>query len=196
MPRVGLNTEKLVAAAARLANQRGWSGLTLKDLARELGVRPPSLYKHIASLEDLGDKMAIQGTRQLTEILRRRLAGVSGKRALKILASEYRRFAKEQPGLYATTQATHVNRSSEYQAEARELLALVFQVIAGAGVPEVEVVHFTRALRAAIHGFVDLEFKGGFGLKEDTEQSFDYLVEKVIAYGVGSDEMSQEPERK
>ena len=40
---------------------------------------------------------------------------------------------------------------------------------------------FTRALRAAIHGFVLLELADGFGLASDVDASFEVAVRAVIA---------------
>ena len=51
MPRAGLNTDRVVAAAAELADEVGLDQLTLAALAARLGVRQPSLYKHVASIE-------------------------------------------------------------------------------------------------------------------------------------------------
>ena len=40
--------------------------------------------------------------------------------------------------------------------------------------------HVIRGLRSALHGFVDLEITGGFGLPEDVEASFALLVEVFV----------------
>jgi len=37
-----------------------------------------------------------------------------------------------------------------------------------------------RAVRAALHGFVVLELDGGFGLPDDVDQSFRFLVDALI----------------
>jgi len=37
-----------------------------------------------------------------------------------------------------------------------------------------------RALRAPVHGFVDLELPGGFGLPEDIDDSFTKTIDPVI----------------
>ncbi|HLH65758.1 MAG TPA: hypothetical protein VKV27_08645 [Solirubrobacteraceae bacterium] len=43
MPRAGLDTEAVVAAAASLADEVGLAQVTLSAVARALDVRPPSL---------------------------------------------------------------------------------------------------------------------------------------------------------
>lgn len=47
MPRAGLSSANVVAAAAGLVNEVGLQGLTMGLLAQRLGIRAPSLYKHV-----------------------------------------------------------------------------------------------------------------------------------------------------
>ena len=58
MPRAGLTGDDVVAAAAALADEVGFAGLTMGLLADRLGVRTPSLYKHVSSLADLQHRVA------------------------------------------------------------------------------------------------------------------------------------------
>jgi len=53
VPRAGLSTADVVAAGAALADEAGIGAVTLALLAERLGVKPPALYKHVASLADL-----------------------------------------------------------------------------------------------------------------------------------------------
>ena len=53
MPRAGLGTAAVVAAGADLADEVGFAALTMGRLAERLGVRTPSLYKHVESQADL-----------------------------------------------------------------------------------------------------------------------------------------------
>ena len=53
MARGTLNAAAVVDAAAHLADDCGLSQLTLAKLAGELGIKPPSLHKHIHCLGTL-----------------------------------------------------------------------------------------------------------------------------------------------
>lgn len=48
-----LSQAKITAAAVRLINTRGYRGLTMAALARELRVAPSALYNHVASKRDV-----------------------------------------------------------------------------------------------------------------------------------------------
>jgi AcrR family transcriptional regulator len=54
-PRAPLSRERVLQAAIRLADQGGIESLTMRKLARELGVEAMSLYNHVANKEDLVD---------------------------------------------------------------------------------------------------------------------------------------------
>jgi AcrR family transcriptional regulator len=52
-PRVPLTKERVLHGAVRLADQRGITALTMRNLAHELGVEAMSLYYHVANKEEL-----------------------------------------------------------------------------------------------------------------------------------------------
>jgi AcrR family transcriptional regulator len=59
----------IVAAAWQLAREHGVAGLSLHALAREVGMRQPSLYEYFDSKHALYDAMFVDGNRQLLERL-------------------------------------------------------------------------------------------------------------------------------
>lgn len=60
----GLNRERVVEAAAAVADRAGIAGVSMRSVGRELGVEAMSLYHHIASkhalLDALGDWLMLQ----------------------------------------------------------------------------------------------------------------------------------------
>lgn len=55
--RAPLNRERVLAAAVALADTAGIDGLSMRNLANELGVVPMALYNHVANKEELLDGM-------------------------------------------------------------------------------------------------------------------------------------------
>ncbi len=55
--RTPLNRERVLRAAVALADERGAAELTMRKLAKELGVEAMSLYNHVANKTDLLDGM-------------------------------------------------------------------------------------------------------------------------------------------
>jgi AcrR family transcriptional regulator len=56
-PRAPLNRERVLRTAVTLADERGVGELTMRKLAKELGVEAMSLYNHVANKGDLLDGM-------------------------------------------------------------------------------------------------------------------------------------------
>jgi len=50
MPRANLSQAAVVDAAARLADRDGAAAVTVSSVAREVGVKPASLYEHVDGL--------------------------------------------------------------------------------------------------------------------------------------------------
>ena len=57
LPRQPLSRERVLHAAVALADDEGVSSLSMRRLARELGVVPMALYKHVANKDELLDGM-------------------------------------------------------------------------------------------------------------------------------------------
>ena len=188
VPRAGLSRAAVVALAVELvdATPDGFSRLTLAAVAARAGVAVPSLYKHVGSLGELQRAVALVGA---DELLRRSTAatvGRSGPDALRALGHAIRQFAHDRPGLYAASQTATPARDSdpeslEVERRSGEIVATVAATLRGFGVPDERLIDAVRAARAALHGFVDLEAAGGFGMPDSVDASFDYLLELMIA---------------
>lgn len=59
--------EKILEAAERLIAIHGMEGLQLKDVADAVGIRPPSLYAHFESRDDLAREVANRLYRRIAE---------------------------------------------------------------------------------------------------------------------------------
>jgi len=173
MPRSGLDTGSVVAAAAALADADGLEAVTLAKVAAQLGVKSPSLYVHVDGLPGLRRRIAALGARELTTRLQAAVAGRSGRDALAAVADAYRAYAIERPGVYAATQRAE-NVADDEAAAA--LLDVVLAVLRGYALDADAAFHAARVVRSALHGFVSLEAGGGFGIPLDLDESFNLLV--------------------
>ncbi|MCA2216438.1 TetR/AcrR family transcriptional regulator [Jidongwangia harbinensis] len=180
MPRAGLAPATVVAAGAALADEVGLAHLTMNLLARRIGVRPPSLYKHVESLQSLYRGIALQGKRELREALTRATAGQTGGTAVHAFAAAYRRWVLEHPGRYAATVRAPAAHDEEDRRSSEEGLRVLLDVLADFPLHDGHAIHATRTLRSALHGFASLESAGGFGLAEDVDRSFRFLVDTLV----------------
>lgn len=184
MPRAGLSRDLVVAEAARVADEVGFDRLTLAAVASRLGVRLPSLYKHVAGLDALRVHVAAVAARELAAELSAAAVGRSGPEALVETAVAYREYARRRPGAYAATLAAP-GGDSEHREAAEALLRVVLAVLAGFRLEDDDAVDAVRGLRALLHGFVAIENAGGFRLPRDLDCSYRRLVE-TYAQGLAS----------
>src|SRR5580698_166738 len=69
VPRAGLSETRVIEEGERIADERGLANLTLAALAERLGVRQPSLYKHIAGIDGVRRSIALRAKRELAGVL-------------------------------------------------------------------------------------------------------------------------------
>lgn len=180
VPRAGLTSDRVVTEAERLIDQVGFDKLSLATLAETLGVRQPSLYKHIAGLPALRQAVAVRAKAELAGVLGRAAVGKSGSAAVRALAVAYRTWAHEHPGRYVAALRAPDPTDPDDTAAGAAAVSVVFEVLAGYELHGTDAVHAARALRSALHGFVSLEAAGGFGLPYDLDDSYDRLVDGLV----------------
>jgi AcrR family transcriptional regulator len=178
MPRVGLTPDKVVAAAIGLADERGLSALSLALLADQVGVRVPSLYKHVDGLADLRRRMSVVGRAALSGALVRAGDGRAGRDALVSIAQAYRRFARVHPGQYQAALLPGPPDSSDPIGERLGRVVGDYKIIGD------DAAHAVRAIRGSLHGFVTLEATDGFGPAATMEASF-YSMLALLDRGLG-----------
>ena len=84
--------------------------------------------------------------------------------------------AKERLAILRQTVRAPDPANVEEIAASDAVLRTVLDVMAPYGLEGPEAIDATRALRAALHGFVSLEAAGGFGMPRDVDRSFEELV--------------------
>ena len=183
MPRAGLNTAAVVAAAAEIADAEGLDRLTLARVAAAAGVRTPSLYNHVESLDDVRRRVALLALRDLADALRDAAVGRAGDDALAAMADAYRAYARRHPGRYAATQRAPAEGDEEMRTAAAGAVDVVLAILRGYGLEGDDAIHAARAVRSALHGFVTLETGGGFGIPVDLDESYARMV-RALARGL------------
>jgi AcrR family transcriptional regulator len=179
--KLGLTLAQVVEAAADIADRDGLDALSLASVASTLGVRSPSLYNHVDGLAGLRRQLAFRASRLLTAELADCVDRLEGTEALRAVAGQLRSFAHRHPGLNDSFLPAPVpDEDPELAAALREPVGVIGSVLAGMDVDPATVIPLIRALRASVHGFVDLELRGGFGLPDDIDDSFATTIDLVI----------------
>jgi AcrR family transcriptional regulator len=177
MPRTGLTAGDVVRAGAELADEAGYGRVTLGMVAERLGVRPPSLYKHVASLADLQHRVATLAMTELGEVIRDAMLGRSGAEALAALARAMRSYVTAHPGRYtATVGAEFTGPGDPLLAASTRVIETLGAALHGYGIAQADVVHAIRTLRCLLHGFAVLQAGQAFQWSPDADESFEWLL--------------------
>ncbi len=164
--------EEILDIATQLMTEQGVNGLSLAEVARRLGVQPPSLYKYFPSLMAVYDALFLRGQREHLDVMRQAMFDA-------------------EPGLRALT--------AGLEASGRWLLAnrAVAQLLFWRPVPSFEPseeafaasVEMVALQRAAL---ADAVAAGELGPEADSDECV-YLISTLIV-GVSSQAMANEPD--
>lgn len=181
MPRAGLTEARVLDEAQLIADEVGLSRLTLAAVAERLGVRQPSLYKHVDGMDALQRGLSVWAKNELALVLARATVGRERDEAIAAISHAYRAWALEHPGRYAAVQRAPLAGDAEEEASSGAVVQVVTDVLVGYRLHDDDAIDAARALRSALHGFVTLEADGGFGLPVDIDRSFERLIRALAA---------------
>jgi AcrR family transcriptional regulator len=155
--------DALVQAALREAEQGGPEAISIKALAKELGVSQPAPYRHFADREALLQAVTAEAFRQFTAILRAAIDKPSKRSKLSRFAQAALEFGLRRNGIYRLMFASRTMACSEKDSElhlaSRETLRLLIESLEA---PAVGLLRERHALQiwAALHGVVMLAEQG------------------------------------
>lgn len=177
MPRAGLGGATVTEAAAELADEISPALVNMSVVAERLGVKTPSLYKHVDGLADLTHRIAVLGATELGDALRDATHGLAGADALSAAAQAVRTYVKAHPGRYAATVgATPFGPDDPLAAAMQRPLDSFAAVLRGYRLDPDQQIHAIRMLRSMLHGFATLETSNGFQLSTDVDAGFDWML--------------------
>ncbi len=179
MPAVARTSrERIVEAAREILERGGPDGLTMAAVAAAVGVRAPSLYKHVVDRGDLVRIVLDETVRDLGGRLRA-VPDAPPDVQLRWLADEFRAFAHEQPaafGLLFAALPEEWRADPMLNAEAVRPLIEATRELVGAN----HALDAGRTLTAALYGFVSMELAGAFRLGGSVDGAWAYLVDTLV----------------
>ena len=154
--------------ARALLEAEGPQALTMRRIAGALGIKAPSLYKHVPDKAALEALVVAAGFAELADALAAAADGAGnadGTGKLTAIAGAYRAYAVAHPHLY---------RLMNHQPLRRDLLPAGLETRAAQ--PLAEAVGYdearARAMWAFAHGMVSLEIDGRFPPQADLDEAW------------------------
>jgi AcrR family transcriptional regulator len=154
---------ELVDAARALLEEEGVDGVSMRRLAERVGIRAPSIYKHLPDKRALEAALVSDGFEELAAAFAAAVDGAPDP--LGALADAYRRFARDHPHLYRLMTERPLPRDllapGLEDAAARPLLDAVGGDADAA-----------RAVWAFAHGMTILELNDRFPAEADLDSAW------------------------
>ena len=174
MPRASLTVEELdafrgrvVVAATRLFAERGYRGVTLRSLAKALGVSPMTPYRYFENKEELFAMVRTEAFRRFADAQRDAVAGIEDpEEVLRMLGRAYISFALDEPDAYRIMFELLQRPAGTYpqleveQARAFSCLHAAVKANVKAGLMEGESLPRAHYVWAQLHGLLSLHLAG------------------------------------
>jgi AcrR family transcriptional regulator len=180
--------QALVEAALKLIEDRGPTGFTLSEAAREAGVTPAAVYRHFQGREDLIAECARQGYEIFADLLDHAYAKgqPSALKAFEATGRAYLAFARRFPGYYVAMFESGVSINSN--ADLARVAGRAHGVLEKAAVELSQYIPpgkrpppamFSAHIWALSHGVVELFARGNPGTRSP------FPPEELLETGIG-----------
>ena len=176
-----IHRDMVIETASRIADERGLSGVSLKAVAQELGIRTPSLYNHIDSLDGLLLLVAHGGMRRMNEEMMHAALGNAGEDALCRVAEAYLEYMTVHPGVYETIQWATWHGTEETGRIFAEYEKLLTTLLYSCGFRENQVQEGCRILAGLLHGYTTLQLSRAFGDAETVKKEVQRAVRILLS---------------
>lgn len=143
---------QVVAAARELLEEEGLEGLSMRRLADRLGIRAPSIYKHLPDKRALTNALVSAGFEEQAAAFE---AALGAADPLAAMGASYRAFALAHPHLYRLMTTGPLDRGGLAPGVEDRAAAAVRAALGGD-------IDRARAAFAFAHGMTILELDGRF----------------------------------
>jgi AcrR family transcriptional regulator len=147
---------QIIRAARRIAEQEGWSNVTVRRLSDEIAYSQPVLYAHFGSREGILAAVAIEGFQELGLAMEKARTRAKPGNTLESVAAAYLEFAESFPALYEVMFSLNLSVPFDDPATPPELRFAFSQILElfqrQSSKPEV----ISELFWGSLHGIADL----------------------------------------
>jgi AcrR family transcriptional regulator len=171
--------DAIVTAARTLLEEDGLDAVTMARVGERVGVRGPSLYKHVRDRSALVRLVADDVVADLTQTIARATATSDPRADLRATAHAYRAFVHANPNGYALLFA-RLGPGLEPDPAALADVARPLIVSMGRLVGDEGALSAARTFVAWAHGFMSMELAGAFRLGGDLDEAYAAGLETIL----------------
>ena len=178
-----LTPQDVIQAAISCLDKEGESALGVNRVARELGIKPPAIYKHLNGNRELRKAVVFAIWRQFLDYGRGKTEGITEPRQLfKAGGIATRDFAKLYPARYKVMMQYQLHPQDKDAGEViQEAMGWFREGIQGYYLTENQLIDAMRMVNAAIYGFISVEQAGMMTFERSTDESYQVMLDGLIA---------------
>jgi AcrR family transcriptional regulator len=155
---------QIVAAARELIEEEGLDALSMRQLAARVGIRAPSIYRHLPDKAALEAAVISATFEEQAAMFEAALDGAADP--LAALAGAYREFARRHPQLYRLMTERRLDRERLCPGVEERAARPVLQAVGGDPA-------LARAVWAFAHGMTILELNDRFPADADLDAAWE-----------------------
>ncbi len=177
-----LSKQDVIEAAIACIEKEGASALGVNRVARELGIKPPAIYKHLNGNAELKKAVALAIYKFYFVELSQKTGSIKEPRAfLKAGGFASRDFARSHPGLFQVMMQFQLQPDDlESALIIKESQSFLQVILNSQEISETKLIDIMRMVNAAIVGFIALEQSGLLTLPRSTDASFEVMLDALL----------------
>lgn len=178
---MALQRDKILTQACELLIAGGLDGLSMRELARRLGVTAPALYRHYASKEKVLVDVVGEAIKTFAQYLYKALEGRTPMERFSLTGMRYVDFALEHPQFYEIIHVSHQligleelprEASAQSCATGQFMVDRVREGVECGMLRKADVNDVAMSIWAHAHGIVSLYHRGLLGMDEEQFREF------------------------
>lgn len=177
-----LTQQDVIAAAIACLDREGETALGVNRVARELGIKPPAIYKHLEGNAGLRRAVALAIWQNYLTQCRQQTEGITDPQELfRVSAHATRNFARSHPTLYRVMMHYQMRPTDLEEAEIiQDSLHLFQKSLQLYELSNDALIDVMRMVNAAIYGFIIREQSELMTLDRSADASYQVMLNALL----------------
>jgi AcrR family transcriptional regulator len=177
-----LTPQDVIRAAIDCLDKEGESALGVNRVARELGIKPPAIYKHLDGNTGLRRAVALEIWRNYLTDYQSQTTDITEPRdLLRIGAQATRNFAQRYPARYTVMMQYQLRPTDPEEAKIiYDSLRLFKKSLQLYELSDDALIDTMRMVNAAIYGFIVRENSELMTLNRSTDRSYEVMLDALL----------------
>lgn len=177
-----LTQQDVINAALACLDKEGEAALGVNRVARELGIKPPAIYKHFDGNPGLRQAVALEIWRSYLTDCHKQTVGITEPHALlRAGAFATRSFARLYPARYTIMMHYQMRPSDPKEAEIiQNSLGFLQKSLQLYELSHETLIDIMRMVNAAIYGFIMREHSELMTLNRSADESYEVMLDSLL----------------